>query len=96
MNGSLLVISQLLLSCLSDPSSMLSIQPEILSCVESLFSLFVVLINIFYAILKSPAGFSNDYIVAMSRLLTWLVDMVRHKFQLEKPRIGSVRLDFHG
>ena len=47
MNGSSLVISQLLLYCLSDPASMLSIQPDILICVEPLFSLFVVLINIF-------------------------------------------------
>jgi hypothetical protein len=47
MNGSSLVISQLLLFCLSDPASMLSIQPDILICVEPLFSLFVALINIF-------------------------------------------------
>jgi hypothetical protein len=47
MNVSSIVISQLLLFCLSDPSSMLSIQPDILICVEPLFSLFVALINIF-------------------------------------------------
>ena len=64
MNGSSLVISQLLLFCLSDPTAILSI-PDILICVKSLFSLFVELINIFYVILKSPAGFNNDYIVAM-------------------------------
>jgi hypothetical protein len=47
MNGSSLVISQLLLFSLLDPASMLSMQPDIWICGEPLFSLFVVLINIF-------------------------------------------------
>jgi hypothetical protein len=63
MNGSSLVISQLLVFCLSDPPSMLSIQPDMLICVESLFSLLVVWINIFYVILKSLAEFKNNYML---------------------------------
>jgi hypothetical protein len=47
MNGSSLVMSQLLIFSLIDPTSMLSIQPDILIYVEPLFSLLVVLIKIF-------------------------------------------------
>ncbi len=56
MNGSSLVISQLLLFSLLDPTSMLSIQPDILIYVEPLFSLFVALINIFIFDFKIASG----------------------------------------
>jgi hypothetical protein len=62
VNGSSFVISQLLVFCLSDPPSMLSIQPDMLICVESLFSLLYGS-TFFYVILKSLAEFKNNYML---------------------------------